>query len=234
MDIKCNYHPYYFNHFQVPPDDAGIVFSGAHKLQPEVLEKSADIFVKRPAGANCAAGLTGIKPVEIAKKSETLWQKLGNYAKNYVKNIKHTYEHKVVFALVEKELFGGNTIDSITHDADKMIMYLLGFPKSFVSNFHRKHSVHHTQSGKKLNLRSMLCDNIASSPEFKPEKKYSLREHFNTSPELQNVDGFKAILERYNYGEDLDFDRINREKISRYSGLKGLMFLAGASLFNLF
>ena len=80
----------------------------------------------------------------------------------------------------------------------------------------------------------MLCDNIASSPEFKPEKKYSLREHFNTSPELQNVDGFKAILERYNYGEDLDFDRINREKISRYSGLKGLMFFAGASLFNLF
>ena len=80
-----------------------------------------------------------------------------------------------VFALIEKELYGKRSIDSYTHDADKMILYLLGFPKSFVSKFHREHSVHHVESGKKPNLRSMLCDNIASSPEFKPEKKNSLR-----------------------------------------------------------
>ena len=48
-----------------------------------------------------------------------------------------------------------------------------------------------------MNLRSMLCDNIASSPEFKPEKKRSLREHFNTCEQLQSVDGLKDVLERY-------------------------------------
>ena len=157
------------------------------------------------------------------------------YAKNYVKNIKHTYDHKIVFALIEKELYGHNSIDAITHDADKMIMYLFGFPKSFVSDFHRKHSMHHPESGKKMNLRSMLCDNIASSPEFKPEKKLSLREHFRTSKELQNVAGFKKILEKYNYGENVNFSKINKERQNDYTGFKGLALAACKfMLFGLF
>ena len=100
----------------------------------------------------------------------------------------------------------------MTHDLDKLILYTLGFPKSFVSKFHRQISVHHTESGKGMNLRSMLCDNIASSPEFKPEKKKSLREYFNTSEELQKVAGFRELLEKYNYGENLDFDAIKAKK----------------------
>ena len=137
--------------------------------------------------------------------------------------------------MIEKELYGRNSIDAITHDADKMIMYLLGFPKSFVSDFHRKHSMHHPESGKKMNLRSMLCDNIASSPEFKPEKKLSLREHFRTSKELQNVDGFKKILEKYNYGENVNFSKINKKRQNNYTGFKGLALAACKfMLFGLF
>lgn len=234
MDIKCNTNPYYFNKYYYPPQSEGTVFQGAYKLPPRDLRKSVDIFVRRPADAERAAGLSGIKPVLIKPKTSVL-QKIGNYAKNYVKNIKHTYEHKVVFALVERELFGGNTIDSVTHDLDKMILYLLGFPKSFVSKFHRTHSAHHPESGKTMNLRSMLCDNIASSPEFKPEKKRSLREHYKTCKMLQNVDGFKNVLERYNYGENLNFQKINEEKDSKYMNLKGFMLVTSKlALLNLF
>ena len=81
----------------------------------------------------------------------------------------------------------------------------------------------------------MLCDNIASSPEFKPEKKLSLREHFRTSKELQNVAGFKKILEKYNYGENVNFSKINKERQNDYTGFKGLALAACKfMLFGLF
>ena len=137
-------------------------------------------------------------------------------------------------SLIEKELYGKRSIDSYTHDADKMILYLLGFPKSFVSKFHREHSVHHVESGKKPNLRSMLCDNIASSPEFKPEKKNSLRKYYSISKELQSVKGFGEMLEKYNFGEDIDFAKIKRIKAAKFEGLKGLARVAVKSLVLLF
>lgn len=234
MDIKCNFNPYYSNKYQSPTKNFGTTFYGAQKVPIEVIEKNADMFVKRPVELERTAGLLGLKPIDKVKKTQTVFAKIKNYAKNYVKNIKHTYEHKIVFALIEKELFGKNTIDSVTHDADKMILYLLGFPKSFVSDFHRKHSSHHPESGKKMNLRSMLCDNIASSPEFKPEKKLSLRRHYKTSKLLQSVDGLENVLKRYDYGESLDFAKINKEKEATSKSIKGIMVASGIlSLFNL-
>lgn len=221
MDIKCNFNPYCYNY---PRVQSGTSFSGVPRAHQRVIEKSTDKFVRRPEGAKCAAGLLSFKP--------KFFEKVKSYAKNYIKNIKHTYDHKIIFALVEKELFGKNSIDSITHDADKMILYLLGFPKSFVSEYHRKHSAHHPQSGKKMNLRSMLCDNIASSPEFKPEKKRSLREHYAASEDLQRVNGLQNVFERYNYGENLNFAKIKLEKNTKYTGAAG--FLIGAAKLCLF
>ena len=199
MEIKCNFNPYYKD-YNKPRQLAGKAFYGRVPLDNRV---SMDIFARKPVAKKCAAGFLG------------LMHTIGDYVKNYVKNIKHTYEHKIIFAIVEKELFGKNSIDSLTHDLDKLILYILGFPKKFVSKFHRKHSVHHTESGKKPNLRSMLCDNIASSPEFKPEKKCSLREHYKKCKALQEVKGFGEILEKYNYGEDLNFKKIKAEKEMR-------------------
>ncbi len=201
MEIKCNFNPYYQTDYVKPQFGGRVNFCG---VVPKV-QAGKDMFIKRPVADKNANGLLG----HVRK-----------YFKNYVKNIKHTYDHKVVFSLVERELFGQNTIDSITHDLDKMVLYVLGFPKSFVSEFHRKHSVHHPESGKKPNLRSMLCDNIASSPEFKPEKKYSLREHYKNSKLLQNVDGFGEVLKRYNFGENLDFNKIKAIKAHEHSGFK--------------
>ena len=216
MDIKCKTNPYYF---LTPSPMETLSFSGAQSASRVMVRASEcvnakklvglceDKFVRRPVANESATGLLGfvVKTIEAVK----------NYTKQYKKNIIHTYDHKVIFALIEKELYGKNSIDSITHDLDKLVLYSLGFPKSFVSKFHRQISVHHTESGKKNNLRSMLCDNIASSPEFKPEKKKSLREYYNSSAELQRVEGFKELLEEYNYGESLDFNEIKAKKAAQ-------------------
>lgn len=207
MENKCNFNPN-FNNIYKPHISEGPNFRGRYKMMVQSayqnvqkgVEISTDIFVRRPVAEKSATGLLG------------LVNKIKNYAKSYVKNIKHTYEHKIIFALIEKEVFGSNSIDSITHDLDKLVLYALGFPKSFVSEFHRKHSEHHTESGKKMNLRSMVCDNIASSPEFKPEKQKTLREHYKTSKSLQDVKGLRKMLEACNYGENLDFNQIKNKK----------------------
>ena len=231
MDIKCKTNPYYF---VTPSNQATTHFQGARNASRVVERVSLnvmsgvksginaglceDIIVRRPVASKSATGLLG-----FASKCK---DSIAKYIENYKKNIKHTYDHKIVFALIEKELFGKNSIDSITHDLDKLVLYTLGFPKSVVSNLHRKISVHHTESGKKNNLRSMLCDNIASSPEFKPEKHKTLREHFATCKELQNVKGFKEILEEYHYGEDLDFNAIKEEKDVKFNAYNGAIAVA--------
>ena len=225
MDIKCNTNPYYFI---TPPKDEALDFRGG-RYTSRVAEQaglrvckgisaglSADKFVRRPVATKSATGLQGLKGFAIKALSKTL-----TYLKAYQRNIQHTFDHKIVFAMVEKELFGKISMDSITHDADKLILYILGFPKSFVSKFHRLHSEHHVESGKTPNLRSMICDNIASSPDFKPEKTRTLREHFAKSPELQKVKGFKEVLEKYNYGESIDFEKIKMKKSEKYKHTKG-------------
>lgn len=218
MDIKCNLNNYYMSSRRTP---RSCVFKSSERtlqVKPRIkASKNQDIYVKRPDAVKGASGLSRIRKVINA---------ITTYGKSYKKNILHTYDHKIVFALIEKELYGCHSIDSYTHDADKMLLYLLGFSKSFVSKFHREHSVHHVESGKKMNLRSMLCDNIASSPEFKPEKKNSLRAYYEKSKELQSVPGFGDILVKYNFGEDIDFNKIKQLKALKFEGLKGFARVA--------
>ena len=240
MDIKCNFNPSYLQNFSENRhrvgNYTGVVFKGVCQIPHDVFEGGLDVFEKKPAKTECVAEVLDINSTQKMQKQfplKKVFSGIKNYAKNYVKNIKHTYEHKLVFALIEKELYGKNSIDAITHDADKMVMYLLGFPKSFVSDFHRKHSQHHPESGKEMNLKSMLCDNIASSPEFKPEKKLSLREHYSSNKMLQSVKGLGEILNRYNFGENLDFAKINKK--SKVTNIKGISLAAcRLLLFGLF
>lgn len=209
MEIKCKNNPYYFS---VPYNIGTTHFRGierAHKVAECVKsEKLAglckDIFIKRPIATEKASGL-----FSYAIKAKNA---VADYAKNYRKNIKHTTEHKNIYSIVEKELYGKNSINSVTHDLDKLVLYTLGFPKSFVSDFHRKHSTHHPESGKELNVKSMVCDFVASSPAFKPEKKKSVRDYFNSSEELQKIPNLKEELEKCNYGESLDFNNIKLKK----------------------
>ena len=225
MEIKCNLNPNYLEGRTIPHQQ---VFTSRRELAqvPSVnVGTSADIYVKRPDAVKSASGLSGFKTI-LAKCKESAV----TYVKNYKKNIHHTYEHKMIFAVIEKELYGKNSIDSITHDLDKLILYALGFPKSFVSKFHRNHSVHHVESGKNLNLKSMLCDNIASSPEFKPEKKYSLRQYYAISKELQEVPGFSELVKRYNFGENIDFSKIKILRQNQYKGYGGMKYALACSL----
>lgn len=212
MDIKCNIYPYCSRDIYSSPQCADpIRFEGQRSCSRVVKSLkariSADTFEKRPVATEDATGL---------------FSSVKQYVYSYKKNVVHTYEHKLVYALIEKELFGKISMNSVTHDADKMILYLLGFPRSFVSKFHREHSQHHTESGKVMNLASMLCDNIASSPYFKPEKKYTLREYYNKSEEFQNLTGFKELLEKYNYGENLNFEEINKKKNLKMKSIKSV------------
>jgi len=141
---------------------------------------------------------------------------------NYIGNIQRVYEHKVTYSLVERELYKKNSINSVTHDLDKLILFILGFPRKFITKFHRKHSEHHVESHKPLNLKSMLCDNIASSPYFKTDKKQPLREYFNNS-ELNKICGLKELMEKFNYGEHLDFVKIKNNVNNNYRGFSGFL-----------
>lgn len=214
MDIKCKNNPYYFS---VPYNIGTTHFRGI-KCAPKAIEQNyantmvrlcVDRFEKRPLVTKNTSGLLNF----IIKAKNALI----DYVEGYCKNIKHTTEHKNIYSLVEKELYGKTSINSITHDLDKLILYTLGFPKSVVSNFHRKHSSHHIESGKKLNVKSMVCDLVASSPEFKPEKKSSVRDYYNSSSELQKIPLLKEYLEKYNYGENLDFNKIKQHQTENWN-----------------
>lgn len=225
MEIKCKTYPINSSNYRRPHQQEFTSSRECVRVQNASVGTRADIFVTRPDAVTSASGLSSSRGF-LARCKDSVVQ----YCKNYKKNLQHTYEHKIVFALIEKELYGKNSIDSLTHDADKLILYALGFPKSFVSKFHRKISVHHPESGKQLNLRSMLCDNIASSPQFKPEKKYSLREYYNLSKELQEIPGFGEMVRKYNFGDNIDFSKIKAMKRCKYNGFAGIGVVAYKTL----
>ncbi|MBQ8459292.1 hypothetical protein IJ541_04225 [bacterium] len=216
MEIKCNNYPIYSLTY-LPKERLQLYPAAYGARMPRRVKGKINLTEIRPVASTNATGLNAFTRGLIS-----VYNSISSYAVNYKKNIKHTYEHKIIFSLIEKQLYGHNSIDSLTHDADKMILYMLGFPRSFVSKFHRKHSAHHIESGKTPNLRSMFVDNIASSPEFKPDKKLSLRAYYNSSEELQNLEGFAELLKKYNFGENLDFAQIKRLKEMKFNGTKGV------------
>lgn len=61
--------------------------------------------------------------------------------------IKYTADHRKAFRKVEKQLLGHNTIRSIFHDLDKMILYMI-FDYKKVHDFHRNHARHHVIKAK--------------------------------------------------------------------------------------
>ena len=203
MEIqKINPHNY-LNH--IPPKKKEVDFKGFLRL-PKVINR--DKFIEKPVVRKSATGFLS---------------SINSYFKEYTENINHTYKHKIIFAAIEKELYGKNSIDSITHDLDKLIMYILGFPKETVSRVHRAHSEHHVESGKSLNLRSVVCDNIASSPYFKPEKKYGVRDYFEKSSELQRVEGLRDKFVELNFGENLNVKEIKEKSLDKSYGFKGAL-----------
>ena len=56
--------------------------------------------------------------------------------------IEYTLKHRKAFRETEKKLLGHNTIRSLFHDLDKVILYNF-FDYTKVHDFHRKHTRHH-------------------------------------------------------------------------------------------
>lgn len=54
----------------------------------------------------------------------------------------YTLKHRKAFRQVEKQLLGYNTVRSLFHDLDKVILYCF-FDYKIVHNFHRKYMKHH-------------------------------------------------------------------------------------------
>lgn len=61
--------------------------------------------------------------------------------------IKYTMAHRKAFRQVEKQLLGHNTIRSLFHDLDKVVLYMM-FDYNRVHNFHRSHARHHMDKAK--------------------------------------------------------------------------------------
>ena len=191
-----------------------VVFKGSQPITYE--EQLRDNFEKRPVVRESATGLSSLK-----NKFTSLIDNVTNWGKTYKHNINHTISHKIDIGLSYYKLYNKFSMDMITHDLDKLAMYLVGFPKSFVSKFHRAHSEHHLESGReKLNVKTILVDNITSCPVLKPEKKKFFREYFESCKELQNVKGLKEEAEKYNFGEGLDFHKIKRTREQIIKGSK--------------
>ena len=72
------------------------------------------------------------------------------YRKENIGAIKYTKEHRKAFKKIEKEILGYNTIRSIVHDLDKVILYNV-CPHKKVKNFHRSTARHHIESKARKN-----------------------------------------------------------------------------------
>ena len=51
---------------------------------------------------------------------------------------------------------------------------------------------------------------------------------------MQDVPGFKLILEKYNFGDELDFSKIKMMRKTKYNGFKGLSSVVYKTLKILF
>ena len=133
------------------------------------------------------AGPKMVQPV-IVNHNEPLLESIKNHFANYGRRINYTWQHKKAFLKVEKELCGKNTWRGYCHDLDKLIMYILGFPKTWAHNIHRATSPHHIQNGK---VRSPLMAVIdwEGCRITKTDKPYTAREYYEKfCPKIPEID----------------------------------------------
>ena len=92
--------------------------------------------------------------------------------------IKYTLNHRKAFRQVEKQLLGYNTIRSLFHDFDKVILYNF-FDYKKVHNWHRNHMRHHVVKAKThMDYVQMVID-WECARFTKPDKPLNARETLN-------------------------------------------------------
>lgn len=122
-----------------------------------------------------------------------------SYFTGYLERIKYTSKHKLAFLKVEKELRGKNTLGGYFHDVDKLLMYIIGFPKKLAHKIHVATAPHHERNGRiKRPLHAIIDWECARFT--KPDKPLTAREYYESYfvekrkmriPEIE--DGFKKL-----------------------------------------
>jgi hypothetical protein len=103
-----------------------------------------------------------------------------------VDHINYTIAHRKVFRKVEKQLLGHNTVRSLFHDLDKVIMYNFIDSKK-VHNFHRNHARHHAVKARThADFVQMVID-WECARYTKPDKPLNARDTlYKFYPELED------------------------------------------------
>ena len=100
--------------------------------------------------------------------------------------IKYTLVHRKAFRKIEKQLLGRNTIRSLFHDLDKVILYPF-FDYKKVHNFHRNHAKHHTIKAKSHDDFIQMVIDWESARYTKPDKPLNARQTlYKFYPELED------------------------------------------------
>ena len=145
---------------------------------------------------NPSMGLSKPKMVQPVKpySGDSILQGIKEHFANYGRRINYTWQHKKAFLKVEKELTGKNTWRGYFHDADKLLMYILGFPKQWVHDIHYATSPHHIQKGKVKNPIMAVID-WECCRITKPDKPYTAREYYEKfCPKIPELDeAFKQL-----------------------------------------
>jgi hypothetical protein len=63
--------------------------------------------------------------------------------KERIRRIKSLVRHKVAFFKWEKQILGKHTLRGLTHDLDKLLMYLTPLPIQYVRDKHKAIARHH-------------------------------------------------------------------------------------------
>ena len=120
------------------------------------------------------------------------------HRKTNIGAIKYTLEHRKAFRKIEKELLGHNTIRSVLHDLDKVILYNI-WPHKKVKEFHRKTARHHVEN----NIKKTKKDYIEMIIDWecarytKPDKPLNAYDTlYKWYPELEKE--ILPILEEFN------------------------------------
>ena len=102
-----------------------------------------------------------------------------------IAHIKYTMQHRKAFRIVEKQLLGRNTIRSMFHDFDKIVLYLF-FPVAEVHKFHRQHSHHHVIKAKTHSDFVQMVIDWECARYTKPDKPLSAKETlYQFYPEME-------------------------------------------------
>ena len=117
-------------------------------------------------------------------------QRIDNYFGGYTKRIKYTWKHKKAYLQVEKKLTGKNTLRGYLHDLDKLVMYIIGFPKEIAHNIHVATAPHHIRKNKVKYPQGAVID-WECARYTKPDKPFNARDYYERAcpkmPEVEKV-----------------------------------------------